>query len=241
MIMKKLLTLLLLATLFVSCSSDDDNEPRKIDITSIAIEPIDKDLYVGDEYQLKAKYSPENAETPNYTWKSSNTDIASVSDKGILTAKAEGNVTISASYGEISNSINLKIFNTLFGYKFGSSKEEINPEVKISNDFAYNWASTNGYEPPMRAFKFQSNKLTSVWSCYGTGKIAFTYFVKEVEALNPPQKITSNTDNEFGRTTLEQDSLSWKYHNYNILIRNGEILINDKQEPMIIIEYKQAQ
>lgn len=37
--MKKLLTLLLLATLFVSCSSDDDNESRQeIKITKITVE-----------------------------------------------------------------------------------------------------------------------------------------------------------------------------------------------------------
>lgn len=51
---------------------------------------------VGETLLLVATINPDNASRPNITWKSSNPEIATVSE-GLVTCKSEGNVTITAS------------------------------------------------------------------------------------------------------------------------------------------------
>ena len=242
--MKKLLTLLLLATFFVSCSSDDDNNESLI-LTSLSIESVDKDLYIGDEYQLKITSEPKAIKTSECTWKSSNNDVVSVSQSGLVTLKDKGNATISVSYNGVSNSILLKIYDTLFGYKFGSSIEEITPNVKISNDFAYNWASID-FNPPMRAFLFEENKLMSIWECYDS-RTPFTNNIKTIDSSLGFEFATKDTIIQIQEdaiiqeiTLIKPDSVKLKVGNNNLLIRNGFIPIKGYNHPMYIIEYSQA-
>ncbi|WP_051697554.1 Ig-like domain-containing protein [Prevotella sp. 10(H)] len=108
--MNKLLLLLSLVfslTLFTACGSDDEKE--YVIITSLKINQPDKDLYIGDTYQLIITHEPSNVKLPELVWKSSDTKIATVSNTGKLTAIADGVVTITASYGDLTNSITLVI------------------------------------------------------------------------------------------------------------------------------------
>lgn len=54
-------------------------------------------LHNGETYQLTATISPENTTNKNVYWSSSNPDIASVNELGLVTAKSAGTVTITAS------------------------------------------------------------------------------------------------------------------------------------------------
>lgn len=56
-----------------------------------------KTLEVGDSVELNAKVTPSDATTPKLIWKSSDKKIATVSNKGKVTAKKEGPVTITAT------------------------------------------------------------------------------------------------------------------------------------------------
>ena len=61
------------------------------------------ELTVGKTATLKATVTPSNT-TDQLIWKSSNEKVATVSDKGVVTAKAVGNCTITASAGRRSAS-----------------------------------------------------------------------------------------------------------------------------------------
>lgn len=94
---------LLTLTLFSACGSDDNNEVAVL--TSITINPIDKDLYIGDTYQLTVSHQPTDVKLPKLTWTSSDTKVATVSNSGLVEVKADGVVTITATYGDLSNSL----------------------------------------------------------------------------------------------------------------------------------------
>lgn len=75
-----------------SCSVAQTHIP----VTSIAVSG-DSSGTVGGTIQLSASVSPINATNKNVTWSSSNDAVATVSGSGLVTLKAEGNATITAT------------------------------------------------------------------------------------------------------------------------------------------------
>lgn len=82
-----------------------------IDIVGIKIIPPIDELYVGKEYKLDLILTPENASRENIIWKSSNTDIATVNEKGIIKCLTEGSCTITATTidGKCMSTCNINI------------------------------------------------------------------------------------------------------------------------------------
>lgn len=66
-------------------------------VTSIKLSKKSISLNKGKKYTLKASVAPKNAANKAVVWKSSNTKIASVSSKGVVTAKSAGTTTITAT------------------------------------------------------------------------------------------------------------------------------------------------
>ena len=66
-------------------------------VTSVSISPSSATINVGSTRQLTSTISPSNASNKSVTWSSSNSSIASVSSSGLVTAKAPGTVTITAT------------------------------------------------------------------------------------------------------------------------------------------------
>ncbi len=54
-------------------------------------------IYIGSKFQLGATVKPANATDKSITWKSSNTKIATVTNKGVVTAKKGGKCTITVT------------------------------------------------------------------------------------------------------------------------------------------------
>ncbi len=65
-------------------------------VTGVEVLPKSAGVDVGKTYQMTAIVSPENATDKTVIWKSSNTKIATVSTKGVVTAKKGGTCTITA-------------------------------------------------------------------------------------------------------------------------------------------------
>jgi hypothetical protein len=107
--MKKTLTLLFILMTMAIAACTDDNNSEYIVLTSLTIHPVEKDLYIGDKYQLSASVEPADVKLPKLKWVSSDTKIASVSNSGLVEVKADGVVTISVSYGSLSDDITLVI------------------------------------------------------------------------------------------------------------------------------------
>ncbi len=65
---------------------------RVLDVTINEIE-----INTGDKFKLKVKIIPENAENKNILWKSSNTEIISIDEYGLITGLREGTSIITAT------------------------------------------------------------------------------------------------------------------------------------------------
>lgn len=63
--------------------------------TAVSVKPDKLELVAGQKKQLSYSFTPSDAATLKLTWKSSNSDVTSVSDKGEVSAKTEGTARIS--------------------------------------------------------------------------------------------------------------------------------------------------
>ena len=69
----------------------------KMPVSSVSVSPASASLNIGKTQQLTASVQPSNASNKGVTWKSSNTAVATVSSSGVVTAKAIGTATITAT------------------------------------------------------------------------------------------------------------------------------------------------
>ena len=81
---------------------DDPIEPDPIPVDSVSLDKTSISLEVGKTATLTATVLPDNATDKTVTWRSNDTDIATVSNAGVVTAKGEGTTTIRATAGEKS-------------------------------------------------------------------------------------------------------------------------------------------
>lgn len=69
----------------------------EIKVTGITLNTATEEIEIGGTYELTATISPTSATNSNITWKSSDDRIATVNDKGLVTAISEGTATITAT------------------------------------------------------------------------------------------------------------------------------------------------
>lgn len=77
-------------------------------LKSISFSDNNKSIYIGEKYQTEIIYEPVN---PNkkVTYKSTNNNIATIDDAGLITGKGEGEVVIIANIDDLSAIINIKV------------------------------------------------------------------------------------------------------------------------------------
>ncbi len=80
-------------------------------VTGVSIVPTEAEMKVGDTYQLNAVVSPSDALDKSVSWTSSASNIASVDEKGLVTAKADGNavITVKTTEGGFSANCNITV------------------------------------------------------------------------------------------------------------------------------------
>ncbi len=77
---------------FTACEADMTDEDA-VRATGVTLNETSISLEVGQEFQLEATPTPENATDP-ITWRTSDKSIAEVTQDGLVTAKSEGRATI---------------------------------------------------------------------------------------------------------------------------------------------------
>lgn len=94
--MKTMLRLIVLFALF-SCQKDDDTATPVSDILVQKIEITGSDITSGSTRQMSMVVSPENATDKTVSWKVSDAAIAEISASGLITAKKNGTITVTAT------------------------------------------------------------------------------------------------------------------------------------------------
>ena len=74
--------------------SKKDIESTKVSVESVSLNKTKLNMEVGDRTNLVATINPSNASDKSVTWTSSNKNVATVSETGIIKAIAEGKTTI---------------------------------------------------------------------------------------------------------------------------------------------------
>jgi uncharacterized protein YjdB len=68
----------------------------KVDVTSVELNKTELELTEGGSETLVATVSPDNASLPEVAWSSSNEDVATVTQEGLVSGKSVGEATITA-------------------------------------------------------------------------------------------------------------------------------------------------
>ncbi|MBV7391217.1 Ig-like domain-containing protein [Enterococcus sp. ALS3] len=104
--------------------------PKIISVDSITVTPKTKDLAIGETFLLDAEISPSNASNQEYVWSSDTPEVASISAKGLVTAKKAGLALITATSKD-GDKIGTCIINV-------AKDEEPTPEKSIAMFRLYN-------------------------------------------------------------------------------------------------------
>ena len=104
----------------------DDEEPVN-NVTSIAIDQVDQDLYIDDQVTLTASVIPSDADNATLVWSTDDASIVTVDEFGKITAIAKGatEITVSLQDGSLSDTIIVTVLEPesvwgFWGY-FGSA------------------------------------------------------------------------------------------------------------------------
>ncbi len=82
----------------------------EINLTSIAIDNKIDSLLKGESHQLTVKYLPENTtDEKTVTWSSSDEDVVTVDENGVITGLKAGKATITIKNGEMTDSFEIEI------------------------------------------------------------------------------------------------------------------------------------
>ena len=95
------------ATITVTVVTEDGQEftatctvtvaDQLVPVTGITVDKTSVTINVGSSTTLRATVQPENATNKNLKWTSSNSSVASVNSKGVVTGKKEGKATITVT------------------------------------------------------------------------------------------------------------------------------------------------
>lgn len=94
-----------------ACTILQDPEPVIISVTGISLDKTQETLEIGETLTLTPTITPYDATNKNIVWLSSNTNVATVSESGIVTAIAEGqtNITVTTEDGEFTASAQITV------------------------------------------------------------------------------------------------------------------------------------
>ncbi|MDH6363254.1 uncharacterized protein YjdB [Enterococcus sp. PF1-24] len=172
--------------------------PKIISVESIKVTPKTKEMKIGDTQLLDATISPANASNQTYTWSSDTPEVATVSSKGLVTAKKAGYALITATTKD-GNKIGTCIVNV--------KKEEPVIEKSVAMLRMYN---PNSGEHFYTANPDEKNVLVDYgWRYEGIGWYAPEKGAAVYRMYNP-----NSGDHHYTLNVVERDNLvftGWEY------------------------------
>ena len=84
-------------------------EVLPVEVSKLMLSKSSQDLIVGKITQLTCTYEPADADVHDITWSSSNANVASVDNNGLITAVAVGDAVITAKCGNIEETCQIHV------------------------------------------------------------------------------------------------------------------------------------
>ena len=148
-------------------SFQSDLWEKKVLVDDITLNANTLNLSIGDTYSLQASLKNPNATNTNLIWSSSNPNVATVNENGVITAIQRGNATIivGAEDGSVEVSCNVIVANVEdfidIGYNLRSMSNgggiQISFSLPIKNDYIKDIKIVNG-------LRFGSNSVAVISS-----------------------------------------------------------------------------
>ena len=139
-----------------------DKWGKRILVQGISLNTSNVNLAVNDTYTLQATLQNENATNPNLIWNSSNPNVISINDQGLIEAKGRGNAIISVKSedGSASELCYVTVADVLdfIDVKYVSNNASVGNDFSVSFDLII----TNNYSKGIVLDKHISFSSTNV-------------------------------------------------------------------------------
>ena len=170
-------------------------------VTGITLNETSKELDIIDTFQLIATIEPANATNTNIIWSSSNEEVATVNQKGLVTAKSIGETTITATTEEgnftASATITVKMKQDISAYI------ETKVVANGSNSMGQFWGVLDCTITNNSAYP---NELTKIEILSGERTIFEKHYDNQI--INPKQ---SHLEGATGLPAIYSPTVKWTY------------------------------
>lgn len=99
--------------------------------SEVKLDIVEKELEIGESFQLNAAVSPDNVDDRTVVWSSTDKSVASVDENGKVKAIAAGKTNIKATVGDVSATCVVTVISPLkigdFYYSDGTTSSELDP------------------------------------------------------------------------------------------------------------------
>ena len=96
---------------FASCTKIYDDSIHRNILQGISLDSTSVNMYVGEERQMSVVTRPSDYSLDSLKWHSSDTAVLSITNKGFVTAKAEGTSTVTIS--DLDSTVSVRLFVTV--------------------------------------------------------------------------------------------------------------------------------
>jgi len=194
---KLIITALTLAatSLVVACGGAENNNPQETpeipaEITDFRIPVVSKSMFIDETFDIKAEALPHSWMDRGVTYKSLDPSIASVDDKGIVTANAKGytKILVSNKDGSVTKTVDISVFRPATSSgpiaTAVSEVEAAQTKVDVNNlgivSCYENWDTT-----VVRNGKLKSASYANQYFIYSTKDAYFYLKATEYDVLAP--------------------------------------------------------
>lgn len=147
---------------------------QNIEVTAIDIENSTNSLTINETLQLEATVSPENATDKTITYTSSDTSIATVNEKGLITAISSGTTNITLTSGKITKTILITVKDEVIELEDIITTEEIEMQVGKKQEIEMT------FEPENTTIDYNEIKYAS-----SDSKVAIVDSDGKINAISP--------------------------------------------------------
>lgn len=162
-----------------------------VEVTAVSVSPTSAELFLNQTLQLEATISPSNATNPSVSWSSSNSSVASVSSKGLVTGVSEGIATITATTADGGYSASCEI--TVLDQEI----QQFTITTSVTGSGTITLSPTGG--------TYDSGTVVSITATPGSG-FQFEGWSGDLTGTQNPASITVTEDFSIAATFTETDS-----------------------------------